>query len=1108
MSDAENSASQNSGSKGGGSSDGAREGRRRRKLWIVSGSIAAVLVLLGLAIFVLPTYAARWLLDSTLEDAGLEASGIETVEIDLWNREVWFGPIAIGKPGSEPARLERFGLVFSISRLLERQGLGKRIVIDGIVLDVARDGDGRILINGVDLFSLLPPEPATDSATAEETETSWGLGTNDLTLRNSRARFSQPGGGELVLEIDSFTLQGFRTWTPDTPGQFALTAKLNEIGIDLHGEASPFAERIELRISSKISAIEMEKVERFTGPLGLARGKGALHADLENKIDIAPDGRIEIGSNGDIRADGLSLALPDGPALTVDKAVVTLDTDEVIEPDGSGRLTGSIALDGTLARLDLPALGMLDLGATALKLNDIDVRVDASQAISGGLSAQLTTENGAADLDGLKAAFAGATLSAELSKAAFDLSGALKAELAAELSATDLTIEQPVSGGAERLALSLTNTRITRAADGMTIDGAAALRGATLQAQMRASEGDPPLSIRAHSLAMDASRFDLALPDQAPPTWRIAFGLEGGNLAATVGGDRETSVRVGGLRATDAALDSALHVTIAELSLAVVESETDGTVAAKARLGAATLAGIAASAAPMATVGSAALTEFTLSMDDGKALDLRFAELALREAEWTGAPAFRLGAGTLAGLTVAASTKLLALQAPAAPTSVVADDTAPPAGSTDAPGAREASADADTSTTPLPELRIGRFALADPARISLIDQRQSPATTLKLDVSRLSVAGLDSTEPTAKPALELAAKINDFSTLTADGWLNPFGQRPNFELTTTLENLELPTFSRYAAEHLGVNLETGRLGVRTEGQMIEGVLDVGTHLRLKNLKFSPLSPEDAARLSATAGVPVETAVGLLEDSDGLIELSIPIKGDIDNPQFELDQVINKAIGNAIAGTIATTIKVIFPPALLISVISSASGEAGVQLAPAQFEAGTTTLKPQGRELVEALGTLLKERPKLSVTVCGRATTADLEVMLSAEIDALLAQRSEAYQQELADYRALLQPFIDQGIVDETGKLLVDNPPDALPQPPALTPPDRAAIADELVGQRQNEQRDALVDLAAQRTRSVRIDLSEHQGVSDEQVAECRPVFDPQDQEPPRLIVNF
>ena len=71
---------------------------------------------------------------------------------------------------------------------------------------------------------------------------------------------------------------------------------------------------------------------------------------------------------------------------------------------------------------------------------------------------------------------------------------------------------------------------------------------------------------------------------------------------------------------------------------------------------------------------------------------------------------------------------------------------------------------------------------------------------------------------------------------------------------------------------LGVNLESGRLSAKAAGKVVDGQLDAATKLNLLNLRFSPLSPEDLKCLSAATGVPTEVAVGLLEDSDGKIEL--------------------------------------------------------------------------------------------------------------------------------------------------------------------------------------------------------------------------------------------
>ena len=90
----------------------------------------------------------------------------------------------------------------------------------------------------------------------------------------------------------------------------------------------------------------------------------------------------------------------------------------------------------------------------------------------------------------------------------------------------------------------------------------------------------------------------------------------------------------------------------------------------------------------------------------------------------------------------------------------------------------------------------------------------------------------------------------------------------------------MPAFSPYSAKMVGVNLETGQLWADVQGKAVTGSLEGNIDLDIAGLAFSPLTPEDAARLDATTGIPVETAVGLLQDSEGRIKLAIPVSGSI------------------------------------------------------------------------------------------------------------------------------------------------------------------------------------------------------------------------------------
>ena len=52
-----------------------------------------------------------------------------------------------------------------------------------------------------------------------------------------------------------------------------------------------------------------------------------------------------------------------------------------------------------------------------------------------------------------------------------------------------------------------------------------------------------------------------------------------------------------------------------------------------------------------------------------------------------------------------------------------------------------------------------------------------------------------------------------------------------------------------------------------------------------------------------ASLPLDTALELLRDSDGNIALSVPVSGDVDNPQFDYSDAINQAMLSAAKGAV-------------------------------------------------------------------------------------------------------------------------------------------------------------------------------------------------------------
>jgi outer membrane protein OmpA-like peptidoglycan-associated protein len=136
----------------------------------------------------------------------------------------------------------------------------------------------------------------------------------------------------------------------------------------------------------------------------------------------------------------------------------------------------------------------------------------------------------------------------------------------------------------------------------------------------------------------------------------------------------------------------------------------------------------------------------------------------------------------------------------------------------------------------------------------------------------------------------------------------------------------------------------------------------------------------------------------------------------------------------------------------VALIASAAGAGGsMTFNPIAFDPGTADLNSTGRDMAAALARVLRERDKLKLRVCGRATAEDLAEALGEKA-----------------------------------------PPPAGPQ--------RDQAVARLGG--------SLEALASDRTAEVRRALIEEGGAKPGQVGECRSAFDPDDTRPPRVEISF
>jgi hypothetical protein len=181
-----------------------------------------------------------------------------------------------------------------------------------------------------------------------------------------------------------------------------------------------------------------------------------------------------------------------------------------------------------------------------------------------------------------------------------------------------------------------------------------------------------------------------------------------------------------------------------------------------------------------------------------------------------------------------------------------------------------------------------------------------------------------------------------------------------------VKGLVLNHIDGYISNYLGHNFERGQLSDTFTLAIKDKQMTMSNQLEVRDLK--------AIAIEGKQGPPLGLAVKLLQDKDGILRISVPIEGDLDNPEFKIAQaltpVITKAVTLAAASNIQPLGNVLLVKDLLDKTLLKVSFE------PAFFEAGTAVFSKGQIENMRELANKLIKTPNLQVRLCGVVTPVD------------------------------------------------------------------------------------------------------------------------------------
>ncbi len=209
-------------------------------------------------------------------------------------------------------------------------------------------------------------------------------------------------------------------------------------------------------------------------------------------------------------------------------------------------------------------------------------------------------------------------------------------------------------------------------------------------------------------------------------------------------------------------------------------------------------------------------------------------------------------------------------------------------------------------------------------------------------------------------ALDIKGKVDRYAPVSITGRLTPFDPLRSLDVATTFKNVELTTLTPYSGKFAGYRIRKGRLNLDLHYRIEQGRLNAENHVLLENLQLG-----ERVDSSSAVDLPVRLAVALLKDTQGNIDIALPIQGDLNNPEFSVMPIIWQTLRNLVLRAVQAPFKF----------IAGLAGGEDDDLSQINFAAGSSELDSRARQRLDSLATALQQRPALRLEIEGTSAAA-------------------------------------------------------------------------------------------------------------------------------------
>ena len=293
-------------------------------------------------------------------------------------------------------------------------------------------------------------------------------------------------------------------------------------------------------------------------------------------------------------------------------------------------------------------------------------------------------------------------------------------------------------------------------------------------------------------------------------------------------------------------------------------------------------------------------------------------------------------------------------------------------------------------------------------QLTVEDTVATPNFNAQIDFKEIRVEALDNTDATKVTRFQLSGNTGRHADFALKGDYQAFNPQMNMSIMGDINELALPKLVGYFAKGGNVNILSGQLDSQLDVKVVDNKISGNSERFVRGLELAKENKEQGSVEKNDSVISLNTALNMLQDSKGNLELDVPLSGDVSSPEFGLQSFIGIITQKAVMVAAESYLMQTVVPYGNVLSLAKIAGEMmlKIRIEDLVYQPQQVEISEQQTPFVTNLIKLMVDKPDLQFKVCAIATAADLPNEHSFDDKALvtyLHQLSEQRGQAFKDY---------------------------------------------------------------------------------------------------------